>query len=172
MAAAASALAYPDASPWGAANPVAAENCASCHYDYEPVADSRLLELAGLPEQLTAGQRYELRIDFAAADALPEATASGFQLIVSSGHLESPDPETETGGTALRSTAVREAKSNVTWPLVWRAPVEPSTVTFYAAASAANHDNSPFGDVIHYRRYDRQVVIANDAADDPKKEVP
>ncbi len=175
LAIAAAAFAYPDASPWGAANPAADESCGSCHYDYEAIAESQLLTVVGLPERPSPGERYPLRVEFAAAEALDDAAVAGFQLLASAGYLEAIDADVETAGTALRSTAVREVRGGVSWPLVWQAPTEVSAVTFYAAASAANHDNSPFGDVIHYRRYAtpvKQLATADESADDPKREDP
>lgn len=146
------AFAYPDAAPWGAANPAAAESCASCHYDFEPVLESTALTLDGLPDRPRPGKSYALTIAFA-----PEsAEASGFQLIATAGRLSAEAPDIESENNASRSTEVRTEDDPLTWQVDWQAPDalnEP--IVFYLAASAANHDQSPFGDQIHYRQLER-----------------
>lgn len=85
---------------------------------------------------------------------------AGFQLIavalgIDAGTFTSSDDNVETIGAAVRSTAPATGERRVSWQVVWHAPHKiPSTIIFYAAASAANDDGSPFGDTIHYRTYE------------------
>lgn len=149
------ARAYPEGAPWGAANPDAEESCFSCHYDYDAVRDSEALRLDGLPGTATPGSSYPLRVTL----TVPEAKSSGFQLLLAAGddpagRLLADDPEIETIGAAARTTKARAATGTVSWQLSWLAPPAPGArVTFHLAASAANDDQSPFGDRIHYRAF-------------------
>lgn len=148
------AVAYPEASPWGAADPRAAENCASCHYDFDPVFESETLSIDGLPETIEPGRRYPIDVRFAAEGA----KVTGFQLVASAGTLDSDDADVETIGAAGRSRASRSLDAEVHWPMTWQAPADGDAVTFALAASAANDDQSPFGDTIHFRRYELATV--------------
>lgn len=147
-------FAYPEGAPWGSANPAAAETCGSCHYDYEPVADSSSLVLDGIPDTVVAGEAYELTLHFDS----PDARISGFQIVAdagerSAGRFETDRNDIESTGSASRSIRPQPAADDFVWPLRWRAPREPGEVTLYAAASSANDDQSPFGDTIHYRQF-------------------
>ena len=70
----ATAFAYPDASPWGSANPAADETCSSCHYDYDPVRDSAAVEIIGLPETASPGNAYEIGVRIASVEAAVSAS--------------------------------------------------------------------------------------------------
>ena len=170
LGAAVAASAYPEGAPWGAANPAAEESCGDCHYDYEPVENSPALAAEGLPEQVAAGDRYDFVLRFAEA----EAKISGFQVTAGgdgsdAGRFTSSEENLESLGNAIRSTATRRVDGEVQWAMTWHAPSaiagEKSRVTFYLAASAANDDQSPFGDVIHYRQI--EVEVAPGGASDP-----
>lgn len=148
------AFAYPEGAPWGAADPDAGETCASCHYDYEPVHDSPALGIDGLPEIAAAGERYDLVIRFAAVDA----AVSGFQLLAvaegGAGRFISGDTAIEAIGAAGRSTRTVAAGDGASWSLTWEAPASGcSPVSLFLAAAAANDDQSPLGDTIHYRQF-------------------
>lgn len=151
------ALAYPDASPWGAANPSAEETCSSCHYDYEPVTESAALGIEGLPGEAVPGETYEIVVRMIGVDA----AVSGFQLITSAGVFNSDNASLEAAGNAIRSTTVAANRGSIEWALSWEVPESPGgTVEMYLAVSAANDDQSPFGDTIHYRRF---VIVVEDA---------
>ena len=140
--------AYPEGAPWGTAHPEAEEHCASCHYDYEPVAQSAALRLRDLPDRVQPGRSYPLELLFEA----PDAVVSGFQILASDGRFESSAADIESRAEASRSTAVRRRDEGFRWPLIWIAPDESGvTVSLYLAASSANDDQSPLGDRIHYR---------------------
>ncbi len=146
--------AYPEGAPWGAANPDADEHCASCHWEVEPQTDSAALAVSGLPERPEPGGRYELVISFDNA-----GSATGFQMLAwtdgaSAGRFSTDATNTEALGAAVRSTAIVEQSGAVRWTVAWHAPDGIETpIVLHVAASAANHDQSPFGDVIHYRTY-------------------
>ncbi len=149
------ALAFPDGAPWGAANPAAEQHCATCHFGAEPVHESSALRVDGLPPRPAAGASYDLRIAFDD----PEIVIAGFQLIAhasgqDAGTFVSNDTGVEFVGAAVRSVAPVRYDDGVSWSIKWNAPGEiVSPIMFYVAASAANDDDSPFGDTIHYRSY-------------------
>ena len=149
------ARAFPDGAPWGAANPAAERNCATCHFDVDPVRDSEALVIDGLPLKPAPGANYDLEIVFED----PEAVVAGFQLIAKAGDqqagiFDSSAAGVEFIGAAIRSTVPFSSDAGVSWKVEWRAPdVIESPIVFYIAASAANDDGSPFGDTIHFRSY-------------------
>jgi len=147
------AQAYPDGAPWGAAIPAAEQNCASCHFGLDPVHDSESLIISGLPDRPEPETTYELIVVFDA----PGSVSAGFQLIAlaedgRAGTIVSAGANLEFIGSSVRSTVPQKSDGEKTWAINWRAPDEASTtITFYVAASAANDDQSPFGDTIHFR---------------------
>ena len=148
------AFAYPEGAPWGTANPEASETCASCHYDYEPVFDSTALEIEGLPAAFEPGVTYPLVIRLSGVDA----AISGFQLLATSsgsaGSFRADASAIEVIGAASRSTESVAASDGASWRLAWQAPADGcSPIRLYLAASAANDDQSPFGDTVHYRQF-------------------
>jgi len=166
------AAAYPEGAPWGAANPAAKESCASCHYDYDPVADSVSIQLEGLPAAVEPASEHAFILRFVD----PQAAVSGFQLLATSaetpaapaGQFLADAKDIETIGGAARSTATRDAQQGFVWQVTWRAPADASgDLVMYVAASAANDDQSPFGDTIHYRRFPL-TVRRDPAADVPR----
>ena len=141
----------------------AEESCGGCHYDYEPVENSQALVAEGLPDLAKAGGRYDFVLRFAEA----EASTSGFQIAAAgdgsdAGRFTSDEADLESLANAIRSTATRPVDGEVRWAMTWHAPSgiagKRSRVTFYLAASAANDDQSPFGDVIHYRKIEVDVA--------------
>jgi len=150
------ARAFPDGAPWGAANPAAEQNCATCHFDADPVLDSEALIISGLPFMLAPGATYKLKIILED----PDSVTAGFQLIARAANHEagtffSSAAEVEFVGAVIRSTAPIRSDAGVSWEVEWRAPIAVmSPVVFYVAASAANDDGSPFGDTIHFRSYE------------------
>lgn len=143
------AVAYPDASPWGASNPDSAESCGSCHYDYAPVNDSDAVRIDGLPDTVSPGTVYELGIGMTGVDA----AVSGFQLVATAGEFRTLDESLESTGDAVRSTQTARYVESVAWTLSWQAPDRGcQPIELFLAVSASNDDQSPFGDTIHYRR--------------------
>ncbi|MEM7503610.1 MAG: choice-of-anchor V domain-containing protein [Pseudomonadota bacterium] len=164
-AAGTSAHAYPEGAPWGAANPLAAESCSTCHFDADATMDSRELEVIGLPQRVTPGEAYPLQLVLADETAV----TAGFQIVVASdgdaGWFSAAEERIESEGAAIRSnepTTVDDEKS-VSWSFVWHVPSElTSPARFHAAATAANDDGSPLGDRVHYRTF---IVAEERAAD-------
>lgn len=148
-------LAYPEGAPWGAADPGAAENCGSCHYDYDPLFDSPTLSIEGLPEAVEPRKVYDLVVRLADVDA----AVAGFQLLAvatagEAGAFRSDDETVEALGAASRSVRPATLRDGASWTLTWRAPDEvQAPLQLYLAVSAANDDQSPFGDTIHYGHY-------------------
>ncbi len=153
------ARAFPDGAPWGAANPTAEQNCATCHFDADPIRDSEALVISGLPLNPAPGTIYELKIILED----PDTVTAGFQLIAQAADQEAGAfVSTEAGieyiGAVIRSTVPLRSDAGVSWDVEWRAPtVIVSPIVFYIAASAANDDGSPFGDTIHFRSYELTV---------------
>ena len=149
------ARAFPDGAPWGAANPDAEQNCATCHFGADPVRDSKVLAIDGLPTQPAPGTVYELNIVLED----PDAVIAGFQLFAQAvnqqeGTFVSSIADVEFIGAAIQSVAPTSRNENVSWVVEWHAPdVIGLPIVFYVAASAANDDGSPFGDTIHFRKY-------------------
>ena len=92
---------------------------------------------------------------FAPADAV----VAGFQLLAAAGDADAgvfrtADAAIETVAAASRSTAPVKSDGGATWRLTWRSPdVVARPIILYLAASAANDDQSPLGDTIHYRSF-------------------
>ena len=150
------ARAFPDGAPWGAADPDATENCGTCHFDGEPARDSKALAVSGLPENLSADTLYDLVVTF----ENPGGVAAGFQMIAWAGHSPAGQftpqaTDLETVGAAVRSTEPTRSDGPVSWAVRWRTPATiDSTVRIHVAATAANDDQSPLGDSIHFRSYE------------------
>jgi hypothetical protein len=149
------ARAFPYGAPWGAANPAAEQHCASCHFDNDPVHESSLLVIHGLPRWPAPGAIYELEIILED----PDTIVAGLQLMARAsdepaGTFISSDADVEFIGASIRSTVPVRSNDGVSWVLKWHAPaVVVSPVIFYVAAVAANDDRSPFGDTVHFRSY-------------------
>lgn len=144
------ALAYPNGAPWGAAQPTNPESCSSCHYDFEPIADSDQVLIDGLPERIKPGEPFTLRLTLTDR----HARTSGFQLLVSSADdiaIDCDRERVECIVNGARSTATQLLRDD---KAVWELTLTPTgsgPATLTIAASAANDDQSPFGDRIHYR---------------------
>ena len=151
--------AYPEGAPWGASNPDAEQNCASCHFDYDAVRGSAALTIEGLPERPEPGKRYALTIRFDD----PAQEIAGFQMIAiadpgSAGRFVSTMPNIEYVGAAIRSTDPISNDSGAAWQLEWTAPDSAGAViTFFLAVTGSNDDGSPFGDQIHFRSFELEM---------------
>ncbi|MED5462375.1 MAG: choice-of-anchor V domain-containing protein [Pseudomonadota bacterium] len=148
------AVALPEGSPWGSANPQAAEHCGTCHFGYDAETDAEALVLRGLPEKPVPGKTYELQIIFDD----PEAIVAGFQLLASDGEFKANTGNIEYLGAAIRSTRAWHADEGFSWTLSWIAPEAPSVaVPIYIAAVGGNDDLSPFGDRAFFRTYETSL---------------
>ena len=144
------AAANPHGAPWGAAKPGAGQDCASCHFDYDPAVDSELISLEGLPARVSPGATYDLVLRLAPSDA----AIAGFMVSASEGVFSGARDGIEANGREVRSTAPVPAEEGASWRLKWTAPDDlAEEVFFYAAVNGANDDASPFGDIIHFRSF-------------------
>ena len=146
------AFANPEGAPWGSSDPDTFQSCAACHFDNEPVGRSPAITVSGLPEYATAGADYELSLRFETAGA----AHAGFLLSASSGAFEAVDEFLEARGGEIRSVKPQTPEEGaVVWVFRWRADdATDGEVTFKAAANGADDDRSPFGDKIHFRKFD------------------
>jgi len=149
---AAPAHAHPDGAPWGSADPDTFNSCAACHFDHEPVGRSPAIVIAGLPDMTSPGEAYELTLRFDAG-AAPKA---GFLLSATSGAFEAIDEFLETRDGEVRSIKTITPENGVaTWTMRWRAgETAADVVTFHVGANAADDDRSPFGDKLHFRKFE------------------
>ena len=152
------ALANPDGAPWGAAEPGAAQNCASCHFDQEPMNDSGYITFAGLGGGIEAARTYNLVLTFAKAK---DATA-GFMIMSSAGvFISADDPDIEVNQKQVRSRSVKRNGNRAMWWVQWRAPDETNDeIIFYIAVNESNDDQSSLGDQIHFKT----VTVSADAS--------
>ena len=146
------AFAHPEGAPWGSSDPDTFQSCAACHFDNEPVGRSPAITVSGLPEYATPGADYELSLRFETAGAVH----AGFLLSASSGAFEAVGEFLEARGAEIRSLKPQTPKNGaVVWVFRWRADEGgDGDVTFKAAANGADGDRSPFGDKIHFRKFD------------------
>ncbi|MCA8888671.1 MAG: hypothetical protein KDA46_07585 [Parvularculaceae bacterium] len=149
------ALAHPTGAPWGSARPDAAENCASCHFDGDAVTASPAIALAGLPDACAAGNVFELELSLAAPDGGAGGEIAGFLLAATRGaFLSDTDEGVEANLNEVRSVRPRRAGESFVWPIRWLAAGDDiEGAIFHVAMNAGNDDDSPFGDVIHFREF-------------------
>ncbi|PWE17019.1 hypothetical protein DDZ18_09955 [Marinicauda salina] len=150
LAGLAPALAYPDGAPWGHTGASGEGTCQSCHGAQDAVRSSTRIILEGLPEAIEPGARYALTIRLDAP-----AEIRGFQIAATdaggadAGGFAAVDETVEADGARARSVSPASE-----WMLAWTAPeVAPSSLVFSVAMVAGNDDASPFGDVVHLRRF-------------------
>ncbi len=146
------ATAHPEGAPWGSADPDTLNSCASCHFDHEPVGRSQSLLVAGLPEYAEAGEEYEVTLRLDAGGA----AGAGFLLSASTGAFGAINDFVEVNGSEARSVKPSLPRNGFTeWSFIWRAGAQtPDIVTFRAAAIASDNDQSPFGDELHFRKFE------------------
>lgn len=147
------ALAFPDVAPWGSADPDNTESCASCHFDGEPIVDSLNVSLVGIVQGVSPGKEY--RLAFRLADV--NSVVAGFMAQASAGEFSSNRAKNlEAKDNMIRSTEPVRPFGRIVWNVRWTAPEDLTgldEVAFDLAINASNHDGSPFGDQIYYRRF-------------------
>ncbi|MFK8053795.1 MAG: choice-of-anchor V domain-containing protein [Woeseiaceae bacterium] len=156
MIAGARLVAFPEGAPWGAADPTVQDHCASCHWERPAKMQSSQISLTGFPQRFVPGETYELVLTLTD----DQMKTSGFQLLAEAedqpaGVFKTSDDDLEIAltGTAIRSITPKVAIGHrVRWKVRWQTPTRmEAPIRFVMAASAANDDGSPFGDVIHYQ---------------------
>lgn len=123
--------------------------------------ESSALEIGSWPESFIAGKRYLLTLRFSPS----EANIAGFQVTAMAGGEGEPEDAgvfacnadgVEISASGIRSIVPRRIEDGLSWTFAWLAPTNPTDIVLYVAASVANDDGSPFGDVIHYRAFSSQ----------------
>ncbi|MEL7024960.1 MAG: choice-of-anchor V domain-containing protein [Pseudomonadota bacterium] len=157
------AASYPEGAPWGAADHRVDEHCASCHWERDAVMHSASIAIDGLLPAFETGATHTFTLEFN-----PQVmAASGFQVIAINelglpGAFEAREPAMSVNDdrSAIRSAEVQRTETaQARWTFRWTAPdVAGQTVQFIVAASAANDDQSPFGDQIHYRTFSADII--------------
>ena len=153
-----SARAYGEAPPAGYTGGFGEPTCASCHSDYDPVAEG--LALTGMPERYEPGASYRIRLtlseEFMVLGGFEAAVrfADGPRVGAQAGALAPADSlsiTTDSAGVTYvhhRPGGVLTPEGRAVWNLDWIAPAEGGAVVLNAAANAANGDLSPLGDLI------------------------
>ena len=143
-------IAFPDGAPWGAADPKSPKACTSCHFDSDPVASSQAITMTGWPARLASATAVGLTIQFTE----PNAEIVGFEIASGSGAFALGQRGVEVLGPAARSVVPIVNDDGVSWQLNWQTsePIE-VLIVFLVAVLAANNDESPFGDTVHFRSF-------------------
>jgi hypothetical protein len=151
---------YPFGAPPGTTGGFGEPTCVACHFGNELNDPAGSLTIEGLPERYTPGQAYRLIIRL----RRPRMAAAGFQLSArtaagaQAGTLAVPQ-----GTTAVKVEATAgihyaghtepgsrlAAPGSAEWGVLWTAPATAASVTFSAAANAADDDRSPLGDYVY-----------------------
>lgn len=153
---------YLDGPPPGFSGGFGEESCHACHFSEEVNASGGTLKIEGVPDRYVAGERYPIIVSL----TRPGMAMAGFQLSArftddgrQAGELGVPDGEQDRVGVGegseiqyafQRIGGSRPAESGRTeWPIVWVAPESGGSVSFHAAANAANGDDSAEGDFVY-----------------------
>jgi hypothetical protein len=153
---------YEDGAPPGHTGGFDEPDCSLCHSDGDKNSPEGTLQVDGLPDEYSPGERYEVAVVL----KHPELRSGGFQLAVRSANGESAGkltaasdrlrPVAVAGNTYLQhSTEGRRptAEGVIQWVFHWTAPTdaaarEKAPVYLHVAANAANDDFSALGDYI------------------------
>ncbi len=162
--AAAIASANPNGAPWGSADPAAAQNCSSCHFDGEAVHDSDSISVFFQKGRLEPNDRETFYVQF----KNPLNKKAGFQIMASAGKFTSQHDDIEANSAQARSIAPRDNSSwpqiigiayvsDVTiWKLDWTPPERPDgDIYFWIAMNESDDDGSPLGDQVHYKTIEK-----------------
>jgi hypothetical protein len=151
---------YPFGAPPGTTGGFGEPTCVMCHMGSELNDPAGSLTIEGLPERYTPGQAYRLIIRL----RRPQMAAAGFQLSArtaagaQAGTLAVPAGATavkvETAAGILYAGHTEPGSRLPTpgaaeWRVLWTAPSTAGSVTFSAAANAADDDRSPMGDYVY-----------------------
>ena len=140
--------------------------CQQCHWE-NPLNDpAGRIEVAGIPDTYTPGERYVITVTL----TRPDLRRAGFQMSAREGGLNmnaghdagtlQPTDELAAAvtGEAASVTYVQHSErgtivdppGTAAWRVEWTAPdTEGVPVLFHVAANAANDDASPLGDFIY-----------------------
>lgn len=145
--------------------------CQACHSGAALNAPGGELVISGLPDRYTPGETYRITLQLKRA----EMTRGGFSLAArfasgalsrrQAGEWKAPDArvtffqdaQTKVPYAQHSAAGSRAATAGMLgWELEWKAPAESEPVQFNLAATAANNDGSPRGDVV----YTREITVA------------
>jgi hypothetical protein len=162
LAAAAAPGAMREAPPAAHTGGFGEPTCHACHFQATPNSGPGSLTLSGLPAEWRPGHVYDITLTLHD----PDLAVAGFQLAArlldgtQAGSLEVPEGEVGRVRVTMWQAvqyagqtydgAVPVAPGTARWNLRWAAPaVAAGSVTFHAAANAANDDDSPLGDLVY-----------------------
>ncbi len=158
--------AYVDGPPPAHTGGFGGETCHACHFENDLDAAGGSLTLGGVPDTFDPSMTYRITVSLERAGMV----RAGFQLAVrvSEGsdagepagalHTLAGDERAQVvagpdGATYAQHTEPGTALTGAettSWAFEWRPPaVDAASVTFHAAANAANDDASEFGDFIY-----------------------
>lgn len=137
------------------------QTCRSCHFDYDLNPEDGSLQVSGIPEEISGGERMEISITVKRENL----GRAGFQI---SSRFEDGSQagqfEAEGNDRIMFSKSVPDSLQYLqhsktgsepsdpnqnTWEITWKAPDKANRkIVFNIAANAANGDQSEFGDYI------------------------
>ncbi len=157
--------AYLDGPPAAHTGGFGGDTCHACHFENDLDDPGGSLELDGLPETFDPAATYRITVSLERSGM----GRAGFQLAarVSEGNNAGEPAGTLQGLAGDGRVQVVSGPNGVTyaqhtepgtaltgpgatsWTIEWRPPAATTSVTFHAAANAANDDASEFGDFIY-----------------------
>ena len=157
--------AYIDGPPPSHTGGFGSDTCHTCHFENDLDAPGGSLAISGLPDTPDPSETYRITVSLERLDM----RRAGFQLVarVSEGDdagaaagtlraldgdervqvVTAPDGATYAQHTEPGTTLTGPGATS--WTVQWRPPATSTSVTFHAAANAANDDASEFGDFIY-----------------------
>lgn len=161
---AAAAHAFPEGPPPGHTGAMLGDrqqpDCSTCHFAGPDASHLSGLTLHGWPQTIEPNAVYELKLQLLD----PEAKVGGFQVIIvnregDSGRftaLEHQEVVSHDGidylGHTEPTSSTQDEQSGemkVVWRVRWQAPAEQGIFSVFAAAVAADDDDSPLGDAAY-----------------------
>lgn len=134
-------------------------SCVACHGGNEVNDFGGRLDLDGLPDRYTPGEKYILTVTLLAE----ETSIAGFQLAArlangnQAGTLEAVDTRVVVRDSArisyahhTESGSAPATSDRAVWSLAWTAPSAGGQVDVSVSANSGNGDNSPLGDLVYF----------------------
>jgi hypothetical protein len=153
--------AYADGAAPGFTGGFGESACDACHFEADINVKPGQLTITGVPERFTAGERYVLSLTlsrpgmklggFQLASRLTEGGAQAGTLAPGPGEEKriKIEPGSVQYANQRESGTAATAADTAKWTLVWTAPAATGTVTFHAAANAADGDGAARGDYVY-----------------------